>query len=126
MKAGLIVHMATERTRLGLAAEEAVCHHLKKLGYRILDRNWRRPWGELDVVAEHSGTIHFVEVKASRRLLTGFPPYARADGQKMHKVRRTAQTWLSAHRYGPATEWQLVVASVIMEPGTPAIELLAP
>lgn len=110
--------------KLGAAAEEAVCAHLKTLGYRILDRNWRRPWGELDVVAELDETLHFVEVKAASRSVVGFEPHLRADGRKMHKVRRTAQTWLAAHRYSPATEWQLDVASVVMDPAGPVIEML--
>jgi len=111
--------MVTERTQLGLQAEEATCRYLRTKGYTILDRNWRRPWGELDIVADHRGVVHFVEVKASSRRLAGFDPFLRADGRKMHKVRRTAQTWLSAKRYSPDTEWQLDVASVIMDPSLP-------
>lgn len=79
-----------------------------------MDTNWRKPWGELDIVASRASVVHFVEVKASARRTQGFEPFLRADARKMHKVRRTAQTWLSAHRYGPDTEWQLDVASVIM------------
>src|SRR5687767_11137375 len=87
--------MPTERTILGLEAESAVCRHLERLGYAVLDRNWRRPWGEIDIVASHGGVIHFVEVKASRRDLPGFAPALRADWRKMTKVRRTARTWLA-------------------------------
>jgi putative endonuclease len=105
--------MQTERTTMGLAAEELVADWLGERGYRILDRNWRKPWGELDIVAESGGVVHFVEVKASTRLQTGFDPFLRADGRKMHKVQRTARTWLVSHRYGPNTEWQLDIASVI-------------
>lgn len=117
--------MVTERTQLGLAAEEAVAQHLTQAGFRVLDRNWRRPWGELDIIADKQGVVHFIEVKASRRQVAGFDPFLRADGRKMHKVKRTALTWLSAHRYGPDTEWQMDIASVIMDSALPkpAIEL---
>lgn len=114
--------MATERTQLGMRAEEAVCRWLTDGGYRVLDRNWRRPWGELDIVAMLGGVIHVIEVKASARLLTGFDPVLRADARKMHKVKRTAQTWLSHHRYAPDTEWQLDIISVIMDPQGPQFE----
>jgi putative endonuclease len=117
------IENATTRMKLGLKAEEAVCNYLMAQGYRILDRNWRRPWGELDVVAEHRGIIHIVEVKASSANISGFEPFLRADGRKMHKVKRTAQTWLSSHKYGPDTEWQLDIASVIMSKNKPEIEL---
>jgi putative endonuclease len=106
----------TEKSELGAQAEDLACMFLRNKGYRILDRNWRRPWGELDIVAEQSKTVHFVEVKASRRLKPGFDPVIRADGWKMHKVLRTAKTWLAFRRLGPETEWQLDVISVIMEP----------
>lgn len=115
--------MVTERTTLGFAAESAVCAHLQEQGFQILDQNWRRPWGELDVVASKKGIVHFVEVKASRNQIQGFEPFLRADTWKMHKVQRTAQTWLAAHRYDAETAWQLDIASVIMHPAGPEIEL---
>lgn len=115
--------MPTERTKLGLAAEELVSKHLESLGYRLLDRNWRKPWGELDIVAEYRGVVHFVEVKASSRQIAGFDPFLRADARKMHKVKRTGQTWLSSHRYDPDTEWQLDIASVIMDERLPKPEI---
>ncbi len=114
--------MPDERAQLGFDAEESVSRHLAARGFRILDRNWRRPWGELDVVAEREGVIHFIEVKASRRLAAGFAPELRADGRKLAKVRRTARTWLIDHRFGSDTEWQVDVASVVMG-STPEIEL---
>jgi Holliday junction resolvase-like predicted endonuclease len=117
--------LTAHTTILGLEAEKAVGKHLRSLGYTLLDSNWRRPWGELDLVVVRDRVIHFVEVKASTRSTPGFEPFLRADARKMHKVRRTAQTWLSAHRYGPDTEWQMDIASVIMKPAPaePDIEL---
>ncbi len=116
-------HAPTERTVLGMQAETAVCEHLQKAGFTILDRNWRRPWGELDIVASKQAVIHFIEVKASRKRVGGFEPLVRADWRKMSKVQRTARTWLASRRYGPDTEWQLDVASVIMDI-QPEIELI--
>ncbi len=114
--------MLTDRTKLGLEAEEASCRWLTGKGYRILDRNWRRPWGELDIVADRDRIVSFVEVKASARKLAGFDPFLRADARKMHKVKRTAQTWLASHRYGPDTEWQMDIISVIMDSSGPQFE----
>jgi putative endonuclease len=121
---GHIHIMTTERTKLGLAAEDIACKYLQGQGFQVMDRNWRRPWGELDIVARQNDTIHFIEVKASARQVSGFEPFLRADRRKMHKVQRTAQTWLTWHRYGPDTEWQLDIISVIMDPtlDTPLIE----
>lgn len=109
---------------VGKEAESAVCERLIREGYAVLDRNWRRPWGELDIVAERSGVISFIEVKASRQMLAGFAPTVRADRAKMSRVLRTARTWLAAHRLGDDTEWRLLVASVIMDHDDPAIEFI--
>lgn len=53
----------SDRKRIGPLGEELTVKFLVKHGYRILDRNYRRPWGELDIVAQKGGKIHFVEVK---------------------------------------------------------------
>ncbi|MSU55709.1 MAG: hypothetical protein EXS51_00145 [Candidatus Taylorbacteria bacterium] len=50
--------------KVGSLGEELVVRFLMKRGYSIRDRNYRRPWGELDVVAVKKNKIHFVEVKA--------------------------------------------------------------
>ena len=48
---------------VGSLGEELTVKFLKKRGYKILDRNYRRPWGELDIVAKLKKKVHFVEVK---------------------------------------------------------------
>src|ERR1044072_8212528 len=65
--------MPTERTReLGRRGEELAAEHFVRLGYRVLARNHRTRWGELDLVLadEADRTIVFCEVK-SRRLGVG-------------------------------------------------------
>ncbi len=109
-------------TTFGTSAEEQARQWLTAQGYSILDYNWRRPWGELDVVAEKDSVIHFVEVKASLHQRQGFEPYVRAGTTKMQKVQRTARTWLAQHRPDHDTEWQMDVISVIMHPSGPTFE----
>ncbi len=116
--------MASPTTHFGNAAETAACRWLQSGGYRIVDRNWRRPWGELDIVAVKGGVIHFIEVKASATLRAGFEPFLRADPRKMLKVQRTARTWLAANRISPDTGWQMDVLSVIMDALGPVFELI--
>ncbi len=47
----------------GNAAENKAVKYLKKQGYKIIDRNYRCPLGEIDIVAEDSGILVFIEVK---------------------------------------------------------------
>src|ERR1044072_5323228 len=89
--------MPTERTQeLGRHGEELAAQHFLRLGYRVLARNHRTRWGELDLVLadEHEDTIVFCEIK-SRRLGSG-------DGRdnlherKRKQVRTMAAAWLTS------------------------------
>ena len=53
----------TAKARTGAEGEEAAAAHLRRLGWKILDRNWRSRHLELDIVAEERDTVVFVEVK---------------------------------------------------------------
>jgi len=55
----------------GARGEELACRLLERRGYRIVARNWRCPWGEIDIVAREGGAFVFVEVKARRRAASG-------------------------------------------------------
>ncbi len=49
---------------IGKNGEDIATEYLKKNGYKIIERNFRRPWGEIDIIArEKDGTLVFVEVK---------------------------------------------------------------
>ena len=50
--------------KIGRLGEELSVQFLMKRGYKIVERNYRRPWGELDIIAERKGKIHFIEVKS--------------------------------------------------------------
>lgn len=106
-----------DRREIGFVAEGYAAQSLEKRGYRILDYNFRRPWGEIDVIAEKDGVIVFVEVKANSRRQDGFDPELRADWRKMQKVVRTARTYLAEKRYPPDQEWQIDVVAVTFNPG---------
>ncbi len=52
-----------ENKLLGKAGERKACAYLKKQGYKILERNFKNPFGEVDIIAEKDGDVVFVEVK---------------------------------------------------------------
>lgn len=51
------------KVQVGNYGEEIACKYLQKLGYRILERNYRIRGGEIDIVAKDKDTLVFVEVK---------------------------------------------------------------
>ena len=80
----------------GRAGEEVAAAFLKACGYHVLDRRWRCPGGELDLVARRDGWLVFVEVK------TRGPGASAAEtgwvGPRQRRIlRRTAGAWLAAH-----------------------------
>ena len=54
------------KQKLGQQGEEIAVAHLRRQGYVILERNWRCPLGELDIVAREGDTLAFVEVRLRR------------------------------------------------------------
>ena len=99
----------TTRTELGALGEQIAVDHLQSLGLRIVARNWRCRYGELDVIADDgSGTIVFVEVKT--RTGDGFGGIEQAvTPLKVRRIRRLAGLWLSGRDDG----WAQVRIDVI-------------
>ncbi|MFW6114728.1 MAG: YraN family protein [Thermodesulfobacteriota bacterium] len=58
--------MTKERIALGKRGEELASRRLQSLGYEILERNYRCPLGEIDLIARENGTVVFVEIKTRR------------------------------------------------------------
>lgn len=81
---------------LGRAGEDRAVAHLIERGYSVLERNWRCPAGEIDVVAETESAIAIVEVKTRRSELYGHPLEA-IDARKRARLWRLACAWAAEH-----------------------------
>jgi len=81
--------------KLGQQGEHLVEEYLKRKAYRILERNFLKRSGEIDLIAEDSarGEIVFVEVKTRRTASFGRPEDA-VNASKILKMEKTAQRWL--------------------------------
>ena len=74
---------------LGRNAEELTAKYLKKKGYQILERNYKTPYGEADIIAYKDGYYCFVEVKARASDIYGLPAEA-VDERKRERYRKIA------------------------------------
>ncbi|MGI8413289.1 MAG: YraN family protein [Solirubrobacteraceae bacterium] len=87
--------MSTDvRHRLGRLGEDLACEHLVRLGFRILERNYRTRWGELDVVAFDGRRLAFCEVKTRRVPAAAGNPFDAIGPDKRTRVRKMASSWL--------------------------------
>jgi putative endonuclease len=102
----------------GLPAEDAAAGYLRSRGYKVLDRRWACPLGELDIVAFDSGTLVFVEVR-SRSASTYGSPAETVTKAKQKKVIKAALTYLKAKALAPET---VRFDVIVFEGGTAAPE----
>ena len=78
----------------GQRGEEMACAYLRSQGYAIIERNWRSPFGELDIIARDGETLVFVEVKS--RTSAGFGgPEAALTPRKRQRIVATARAYLN-------------------------------
>ncbi len=107
--------MTHSRQRLGRDAEEVVTRHLRRQGFRILLRNARTRYGEIDLIALDGETLVFVEVKAGRAGSSAGPerPVLSVGRRKQLRLRRLASAWLAeAPRLPPFDELRFDVVGV--------------
>ncbi|HSP28231.1 MAG TPA: YraN family protein [Ilumatobacteraceae bacterium] len=80
----------------GQWGEDLAARHYRRLGYDVIDRNWRSPTGELDLIVFDGTTYVFSEVKARRTADFG-PASAAVTVAKQRRIRQLAVEWLRAH-----------------------------
>jgi putative endonuclease len=112
--------LKSKTSQKGEIGEGIACQFLERKGFKILERNYRKPWGEIDVIAVKEGVVHFVEVKASSRSLSengsreiDYRPEEMATKAKLHKVARTATLYMEGR--GDKREFQVDVLGVLMD-----------
>ena len=92
--------MTVARQRTGRRAEDLVSRRLAARGWRIVERNARTRFGELDIVAVDGQALVFVEVKAGRQDSDFGPerPVHAVGPRKQRRVRRLATAWMMERR----------------------------
>ena len=90
------------KQKTGILGEEKACEFLRFKGYRIIEKNYQKPWGEIDIITmAPDKTLVFFEVKTMRlfddNLADSLKPEDNLSKGKLNKIRRSAQMFSAKH-----------------------------
>lgn len=135
----------TDKQKLGEIGENYACDWLEKNGYRVIERNYLKKWGEIDIITKKLNTIHFIEVKTVTRdfgenvtrvtendknfTFSNQDEYRAEDNMhpwKLKRLGRAVQSYLLERDVSDETEWQfdLVTVHIDQDKGLQGVFLL--
>jgi len=104
----------TQKQKIGEIGESVACEFLMKHNFLIKDRNYRKKWGEIDIVAGKDKILHFIEVKTVSRI-TEHQPEENVHLWKQKRLARAIRTYLLEKKIPEETEWQLDVMAIFLD-----------
>jgi Holliday junction resolvase-like predicted endonuclease len=113
----------SKRQKIGEFGEMIASYYLKRKGLHVIERNYTKPWGEIDIIAQSGPVIHFIEVKTvsrernNKNIDGNFQNYRPEDNMhpyKIHKLYRTIATYLTDRRVPERIDWQLDLICVYL------------
>ena len=114
--------MTKERLDLGKAGEDIAFKKIKKLGYRCIERNYRCPLGEIDLIAKHGDCLVFIEIKTRKGRDTGYAKEA-VNYRKMKQISKAALNYMKEKNcYDTRARFDVVAVSI--NQGKPDIEVI--
>jgi len=113
----------SEKQKIGELGENIAVKFLVKHGFSILDRNYTKKWGEIDIVAEKDNKIYFIEVKSVACETLNDVIYKTSDDHrpednmhpwKLKRLSRTIQTYQLSKKLDDK-EWQVDLLIVFLD-----------
>ncbi|OGY43028.1 MAG: YraN family protein [Candidatus Buchananbacteria bacterium RIFCSPHIGHO2_01_FULL_39_14] len=109
-----------DRLSLGKIGEKYARHYLWWRGYKILTANYRKRFGEVDLICKKGRTVVFVEVKTRRGLAAGWPEEA-VTPEKLEKIMAAGLSYLAESRR--RSDWRIDVLSILVNDQNQPIEI---
>ena len=113
--------MSHQRVALGKTGEDLACRELKRRGYAILARRYRRRGGDLDIIARDGATLVFVEVKARDGRAFGEPAEAVTAFKRRRMTRLALDYMMRLHLTDCPCRFDVV--SIHFDSGRPSVEI---
>jgi putative endonuclease len=114
--------MTRVRQAFGKEAEDRACRFIEAQGYRILERNFRTRFAEVDIIAREGDTLVFLEVKARKSLRRGSPGEAVTPLKQDRLV--LAASWYLAGRRLDGIRVRFDVVTVLEEQNDVTLRLI--
>ncbi|MEX0881265.1 MAG: YraN family protein [Candidatus Saccharimonadales bacterium] len=96
-------------TATGHNAEAAVASYLASNGFKILGRNWRTRWCEIDIIANNNKIIYFIEVKYRLSELHG-SGFEYITSHKLNQIKFAARFWNAQNNWDG--DYRIIAAEV--------------
>jgi putative endonuclease len=110
----------TEKRRIGNLGEDIACRYLESKGLKVISRNYRKFYGEIDIIAKKGERLFFVEVKSvtrenvTRGTLGAYRPEDNLHPWKLKRLFKTIGAYLTENRVGDS-DWQLDALIVYLD-----------
>lgn len=108
--------------KIGQLGEEIACKFLQNTGFKIIERNYTRKYGEIDVIAMKDNVVRFIEVKSivvanlsDVTHVTKIRPEENLTFFKYQKISRTVGSYLSYKNYLEDQKWQIDLLCVAID-----------
>lgn len=114
--------MKQTTSQTGFLGEAIAERFLEKKGFSVFEKNYRKKWGEIDLLARKDGILYFIEVKSvSCETLPegegdgGQRPEENVHPQKLKRLSRAIQSYLAERDVSHETPWQFDVIAVFLD-----------
>ena len=108
--------MASLKRKFGDLGECVAEQYLVKKGYRIIGKNYQKPWGEIDLICQRDGNLIFVEVKTrERKHVEHFLAESAVNSRKIKKLQKICETYLTENKYKQDQEWRVDVLGIVID-----------
>lgn len=114
----------SEKQKIGEIGENVAVKFLMKHDFDIIDRNYTKKWGEIDIVTRKKEHFHFFEVKSVLRenlknvnheTLDSYRPEDNMHPWKLKRLSRAVRTYILEKKIGDEVEWQFDLLVVFLD-----------
>lgn len=119
---------------IGKIGEDIATKWFTQNGYTIVGRNYRKKYGEIDIVARETNSIHFIEVKSvsyetksdlERSVSHGtWRPEENVHTQKQKRLKRVIETWIIENNYNGMWQIDIVTVRIVLKDRIARVNLI--